>query len=462
MPVDSKDFLQHIFLQELIKRGSSVGYQLGNAFNLPLRKYLKSLFPKPLIDSPNQYHLLVVKAFEQELVNRGESDIETICENLLHMPVIEEADHSNLLLDKETFLNNYLFHVACRENGVNVMVIWQCSTVSCITRRSPIAGPVFLRTRGDLYKVFPISNYQLTKTTFCCLTDPLDMTFELVQGSGAGREDPFLQQFIGRRIPNAPDGYRLCNDEIWNSFQIDSKTRRVAVDESLSSRIVARHLLDNNSPITRLLFDEKVRDAFLKRKREMVATHEFFCVNRAVPDFFWYRSGSVLVPVVLVGTGCDARLNIESKDKEFPISYDRQSIMDALNAGILYPDKLLIYLVRCILPRIVAVGGTAQQDYVAMYIELLRRTQHDTDFMDEIEMRGISEFDVTRLGGAPLLELSDAEQQFVEELGPLTDFDAFEHSFIDRTVGETIGKLECANFYYKEFEKKSALSGLKI
>jgi hypothetical protein len=443
----------HTFLMELIENQSEVGKQLADVFHTSLRSYLTSMiqFARQSEFIPT-HRSIVINLLAQQLNEWGVIGSDRLCANLEAFPIIQQADHSFLLFDEETFLNNYLFHIACRENSIDTMLTWQCSTVSPITRRNPLRGPAFVRTRSNLYKVLSLSNRQLTHATVCCLSTPQKLSFERIEGNNP--MDTFLAHFVGRTIPNVPDGYRECNDDIWSSLRMQSKTRRFAVDEFLSSRIVAQHIVNKNSPVHRLVFNPQVRDTFLRIKREMVGRHEFYCVNRSLPDFFWYRRKRRLKPMMIIGKSIDAKLQVESHNPVIDFDYTPNDLNNALINGQVYPNKFLIYLVRCILPRIVAVGGTAQQDYLAMYLELLRRTQAQAPFLEPEDVQTLHDFTASRLGGSILVELNEKQRQILQHLGPSSNLDEFEKTFINKPIGQTIGNLNGAWFYHKEFKRR--------
>ncbi len=153
-------------VHRLAAAGSDLGEQLERALDRPLRTYLGALIPEAE-PTYNEHRLRLVRAVERYLRAHGERDVDTVCDHLLRIPVIEQADHSNLLLDHETFLHNLLFHWASREAGARIALVNQCSTVSCLSRRTPVLGPTFLRTRGALLGVLPVAKKTLKDSTFC-------------------------------------------------------------------------------------------------------------------------------------------------------------------------------------------------------------------------------------------------------------------------------------------------------
>jgi hypothetical protein len=431
------------FVGRLCDAGSQLGSQLRGVLDVRLRDYLATM-PAVAPSPPNRYREWLARAFERTLIAHGD-DGGRAAAHLLATPVIQQADHANLLLDPETLLNNYLFAVGCREAGVPIMLTSQCSTVSCIARRQPVAGPTFLRTRGCLYQVLPFSKRTLKDASFCALPGPVSLTFELRAGSWRADADPLLAPFVGQSAHGAPEAYRRANQALWRRLGIEDVTW-VVVDESTTSETIATHLADPTSALTRLVLEPPVRDRFLRHKRAIVASPTNLAINRAAPDFFYYRSGSRLVPLVLRGEGAHATLELETTGAPCPVPLEAAALAEALRTGVIYGDRVLAYLARCLLPGVVAVGGTSQQDYVDCYRQMMLATHGDVAFLDADEVATLRRPDLSRIGGAALTELTGELARVVAELGRdarLADIDGL---ILDRTVGATLGTLACARY----------------
>lgn len=439
-------------VERLAAAGSDLGAQLLRALDTPLRAYLGALIPAPE-RSGNVHRSRLVRAVERYLHKHGDADVDAVCEHLLRVPVIQQADHSNLLLEGETFLHNLLFHWACVEAGVPIAVMNQCSTVSCLSRRSPVLGPTFLRTRNSLLRVLPVAKAQLKDMTFCCIPGPVTMTFDVMEGDCDVADDPVLGRLVGRTFTDAPTAYRVANDEIWRSLDLDHTVRRVALDDSVYAECVALHLEDPDSPVTRLLFDPAVRDTFVRAKRRLVQDPSNLAVNRAAPDFLWMRKGPRLHQVVLDGSGDRARWVREVDGAPLPVPYERQAFVDALRAGDIHPDRVLTYIVHCLLPGVVAVGGASQQDYVKLYRRILLDTHAEAPFLDTDDLARVERADLSRLGGRPLLSLSRAEAPVIRQLGPRTPLGEVKARHLDRPVGETIGDLSAAGHLIRKLDE---------
>lgn len=436
--------------------GSDLGRQIERNRDLPLRTYLRNLIPaRPAQQSIHLDRL--VSALASELHRRGHPAADDVCDYLRAVPIIQQADHAHLLLDQETFLNNYLFALACREAGSRFAITLQCTTVSCLSRRTPVGGPVFLRTRGGLYDVFGLSRRRYKDASFCALPPSLTMVFRPLENSAPlAADDRVLGGMFGRRLSDPADGYRRCNDEIWGSLGLEGLVRRVQVDSALVSEIVARHLEDPSGPVYQLIFEPTVRDAFLRIKRDLVAGNINIAVNRAEPDFLWCRKGERLVPVVLRGHGQSARFELEVGE-DLPMAQCAASVAKALRTGDLYADRIITYLVTCLLPGVVALGGTSQQDYVTLYQRMIAICQDECGFMNTGDAARVCRPSSSRLGGAPLLELDHRGRALLAGLTPHSPLEQFAQEFMDRTVEDSVGSLACAAYFDPTLAKLEGL-----
>lgn len=440
-------------VHRLVAGGSELGVQLARALDTPLREYLRGLVPTPR-SGANAHRVRLASAVETYLRAHGDPDVDEACDHLLRVPVIQQADHSNLLLDAETFLHNYLFHVASREAGAKVALVNQCSIVSCLARRSPVLGPTFLRTRGGLFGVYPLSKTTLKNSSFCALPGPLEMTFEPLEGTRHDvASDPVLGPLTGLKAEDAPTAYRVANQRIWAGLGLDEEVRRVQLDEAVTAECVALHLADPASPVFALLFDPAVRDSFLRAKRRLVADPSNLAVNNASPDFLWLRKGSRLHQVVLTGSGDDAQWIVETNGAPLPVPMEPAAVAAALRAGLLYPDRVLAYLVRCLLPGVVAVGGTSQQDYVALYQRMFLAADAETPFLDGADRERVGRPGHSVTGGRPLLEPYGESLELIRHLGPRTRLADLDEAYLDRPVGETIGELRCVRHLERALDR---------
>ncbi len=450
----NKNYPASDFIANLGKRGFVISNIITESLNLTLRNYLTSLIPS--IPASNNRHLnYFTQSLEKYLSIRGHKKINDICNDLLNFPVIQQADHSNLLIDEETFLNNFLFYLACSEAGIHSMITSQCSIVSCISRRSPFFGPVFVRTQQKSYKTFSFSNRLLKNSNFCSLPGPVKLSAELVTVlRRAFKYNSDFDSCFERNYDSAPEAYRSFNDYIWKSLFKNEITKRVAIDEDLTSDLMAIHISNIDSPIHTLLFDYHMRDLFIKTKNEFILSKRNLVINKSSPDFFWYRKGTRLYPVILHGCGKKAKFVLEHDHSELPVLYNAKDIAKALRENVLYVDRFIGYLIRCLLPGIVAVGGTSQQDSIKHYQEIILTCHEIESFLDSHDLQCLSRNDLSKLGGAPLLALNQEEKLTISNLNKNTDLREFSNAFLSKLFCQTIGDFSCANYLLNKFTLK--------
>ena len=135
--------------------------------------------------------------------------------------------------------------------------------------------------------------------------------------------------------------------------------------------------------------------------------------------------------------------------------WEPDALASALRSGDLYGDRIASYLVRCLLPGAVAVGGPVQQDYVEAYRQMIIETHRVIPFLSSAEQAAVRHSRASRLGGAPLLELDAGAERAMRTLGPRTDLKAWSSAFMSRPVRDTIGTLRCT-WYYDDLLDRAA------
>jgi hypothetical protein len=125
----------------------------------------------------------------------------------------------------------------------------------------------------------------------------------------------------------------------------------------------------------------------------------------------------------------------------------------ALRDRVLYTDRILTYLVRCLLPGVVAVGGTSQQDYLDLYQRMFVTTHEEAPFLDQAELDLLREPGLSVAGGRVLLEPYGESMELIRHLGPQTSLADLEKEYLDRPVGETIGELRCVRHLERAIER---------
>ena len=427
--------------------GSDLGAQLATSASLPLQAYLPTLVPSGPARRSIAFALLV-EALARHLHDLGEPHADDWCDALARHPMIQQADHSALLLDQETLLNNVLYAEAARLSGVRRVITVQCSAVSCITRRGPFRGPPFLHARGGQFNIFGKSIRTYARANFCALDGPVTSSFRPMAGAAAAPSgDCLLAEFIDRPWPSALEGVRQMNKTLWRAMGGEKLADLLLLDDRLSNELIALHVERMDSPIHRLLFDRRARETFLGIKRLRVRSPSNVAAIRAEPDFFWFRSEQRLLPAQMgdngsLSDGVAGRSEYRLDDVEV----SPRVIAKALRCGRLIPDRIFIYFARCLLPGVRAIGGTSQQDHLVLYRELLGQCDQELDLLDEAERANLADTALSRLGGAPLIEPTLSMAETLAHLGRDVDWIGLLASVMPRPLVDTVGRLQCASY----------------
>lgn len=432
----------------LKQAGSRLGSDLADSEHLSLRDYLAGLLPPPL-RAPNSSFLKLQDAVTIHLACIGVRDAELWAADLRQHPLIQQADHSFLLLDQETLLNNLLFALAAEMAGARRILTIQCSSVSCISRRRPLRGSPFLTRGGAIYNVFGFSKRLYARSVFLSLPRPVRTVFATLEGRGSSlAADPFLGRFVGRDFPDALEAYRQINAALWRDLSTGFQTSLAIGDDALTGELIAQHFEDSSSPLRRLVFDPQARDLFMCRKRALIESPLNLGVNRPEPDHFWIieKGSPRLRAMRFEPRGTEPQYETSRGWRPCPFPFTPENVAAALRRGEIVPDIILTYLARCLLPGVDAVGGASQQDYVALYQRLLLDCDDALGLLEPNERATAARAAPSRLGGAPLLEVTDELGSEFERLVPGISARALFEPYLDRSLAETIGRLECGQY----------------
>lgn len=435
-------------LVELMSRaGSELGKQLRASWEMTLGEYLSQLVPSPRELGPHGHK--VQTALREHCNHAGIPGGEEWSRALELCPIIQQADHAFLLLDQETLLNNMLFAIAASLHGIHRAVTVQCSSVTCISRWKPLRGSVFLDWSQATYNIFGKSKRFYQNAAFVALPGPVKVMFDaLGPEMQPAADDPFLAPYIGQEWSSAVQAFSALNQSLWQACSAGSGCDILIADDRMSYRLIKAHLLDENSPIHRIVFDSSICKAFLKRKRDLIASRLNIGINRPEPDHFWYRppGRTRLYPIVIGPDAAAAYVDFGSHREPFPVPYHPRDLACAIDDGLLVPDIVLIFLARCILSGIDAIGGPSQQDYVALYQKLLLDTDAIFNILTPAERKTSGRPNASRLGGAPLLEPGPELQQRLDGMSPGCSVASLFLESMDRPVCETIGRLTSAQY----------------
>lgn len=450
LPPIAKQFRSDHPAARLAACGSALGLYLQSVCHRSLGQHLDALM---LADPPNpslSFRLCLETLF-RHLSQKAGCDAQACCDELRALPVIQQADHASLLLDKETLLNNLLFALGARRAAARSIITVQCSSVSCIAHRSPYRGPPFLHTRNGYYDVFGLSIRTYSRAAFCELTGPVIAKFVPSPTSASLDRDPLLGPLHGCAWAGPLECFEAVNAELWEALGGMQMPKLTILDDRFSYELVAAHLDTKDSPLYRLVFDPQITRAYLEIRETLSSLPTAREVSATARGYFWVRAGRRFEAVMTEPSSRGIVSMIPVSRDRSTFSIDKSELPSLIRARKLIPTKMLIYFARCLLPGIRAIGGTSQLDYLTHYRTLLLELQARTSLLDTDDLLNVRRSDLNHLGGAPLLEPdSDLAETLALAQGKTDWGDTFQR-FLSRPLRETVGGLHCAGYLIEKF-----------
>lgn len=444
----TKDFYKIASKSEL-----EIGKFISQFENLTLFEYFRHIAVN-CKSKRNAYFTIFVSELKTYLEKINTTGIEEIIINFNQLPILQTADHSNLLLDTETFLNNYLFKLFCEVNGISTMLIHQSSNINCIGGRNPLTGPVFLYTRNRAFKIFNYSNSWFKNRIFSTIISQLKINLHEINSRHKPiKIDSILLALEVESYSSSVDAIRISNDFLWNSFKSKFKTKRIGLDNSFCQLLLIRYLEASDNPIYILLFNKIIRSKFCEIKSLMIREEKYSMISNSELDFFWYIRGGRSYPLKYYSkNNIDCLVNLEL---DVRINFIPQEIINLLKNGIILPDQFLIFFSRHILPCVFALGACRQQDYIIFYKKLILKTNENVQFLNEECETQIRATNLSFLGGAPLLELNQDIFSFIQYLNEMSNLDFLKENILEMKLKTLMGKFNWAENYLRDLLKRS-------
>lgn len=435
-------------LEELLQEGTRLGPLLLDIKNRKFGDYLTDIVKvkETDVDMVLADRTIVLESMRHQLGDQFPSHVvEQIIDQQSHYPLMQTADHSQLIYDPSTFLNNFIYHSAIQKAGLDYAVVQQCSTVRMLSTTKPKIGPGVVTLNDHLYRVFDTSNRKLKSSSVATLRDakfilkPMDL-------DGDKEELPIvLNELRNQQYPDAAIAFREANYRIWDVIDSKDKRNLILFDEYLSSEIIARMILTPNHILNNLLFDSEASTVFRNVIRDFINSRNSLALTDTT-DYFWGRTGDQLSAMRLSEQG-DVIRTVQSS-KELQIDFTPESIAYNLMAKNIYPNLILSMMAISILPQNTAVGGSSQYEYVPEIQEILRRTLLQLDIVPENYINTITEGNLTTM----ISHLLSRQHPIFSELPKLDygdDILRFSNELQDATLAELMGDYSGFSYFSK-------------
>lgn len=450
---DKKSLTIDETLDQLLTLQSALAQQLSEIRKLSLEQAFDRILKQPTKRTIDPFINSFSENLNEYLEKEGRKNNQ-LCDAIIQCPVIQQADHSGLLLDKEIFLNNLFFSMALSSKNVPYGITVQCSTVKCISSRMPLRGPLFINDGSDQVRLSDITNNQLKSRSFCNLPSPFQVSVSGLYDRQSTHWKMFNEAWNKKNFACSEDAFITINTDLGKQIRKNTGTEIFFVDERFTSFLAAKQLLNPQLPISDMIFDAAIRTIILSIKKATIESNRNFVLGHELTDFFYFKSKQKLELLLIENCTTSNEINLRRRsDGEVLARVGKRELAQMLEDGRLYCDRFLGYTVRCFYSGIKALGGTSQQDSIELYQNILSKSNTQIPFMTtEMENLCFRE-ELTFLAGAPLFDgVENYKIEMIQD--PSTDkLSRFIESIKTAKVEHLIGDFQSCGYLLENANK---------
>jgi hypothetical protein len=340
-----------------------------------LQEYCSSLWHQPCT-GPTSWQACGVehvrRALQKTLIQSyPDWPIESVLSTWDQLPLLQTADHLQLILDPSTASNNVAFAIGAESVGAKYAFVNASSTITMETRNR--FGPGWLYLRGKPINVFGFPRKKLKRSSVCAARWRRPIQLEPhCSAQMSVSELGFLSQVRNwlSHLPIETPANALvsANSLIWEKMRSSKMPRIVWTDDRLIAEIVALHIEDDKSPLMRMLFQPSTCEYVLATLKASATRLPKACT--LATDLFWLLRGDRIRPLRL-----QAGVLVEqSRTSCVRIPFCRAAVLDNLRKWVLFPDLFLSFAALTYFGNCYVAGGTSQLLYLSLFIETLRQT----------------------------------------------------------------------------------------
>lgn len=426
----------------LIELNMNTGYELQKFSDMPVLDYLKKGLENKKLNCPNLLYLaLFKKNLRKFLITQNHyksDDINNYIELLSKAPFIQRVDHGELLIDKSTFLNNFFYQIAARENDIPFLLTKQCTRVKCITNRRLFLGASYIDYKDNIYKIFDKPKGVLNDVSIETLQN-IHIVFNPLKQNNNINIHPLIEPFVGCYFPNARDAVLKINYEIWNNLNIPNKRPLILINDTFCAELLKLHLLNSHSVVNNILTDKNLLSTFLSTYSEYINKNPTSLLNKTT-DLFWLNDEKVLKPLRYFPSQNRFELKENNTIKK-TIPVDQNVLLTALDKKEIYPDIVLSYLLNNILTGLTAYGGTAQHEYLPAIKNILLNFNDKVGILSEKEKKIIQENKPSSLNLSSLITIPDYLSKELDKMDKNYDFNVLEDIIKQKPIKDFLGDM---------------------
>lgn len=285
-------------------------------------------------------------------------------EQFERVPVFQTSDHAQVVLDSGVFSTNLVYHLGAKRVGCRYLFVNACSTVTLETRAG--IGPGWLTVRGSRVNVFGLSRAALGRRSVCAVSDPVRFRFTPPANALPPGEVAVLQELSallgGSEYLSPARAFAAANAALWHALTRSDPTAIVYTDDALTASVTATYLDNDDTVLSRLLFDVRARARLEEVMASTLARGPGRLILRDTTQYFWGVRDGRIRPLRIDGSVLRERDN----RARVVVPYTAKDVAGALRAGIVYPNLFVGFLALSILPRVRVLGGSSQLIYMPL------------------------------------------------------------------------------------------------
>lgn len=283
---------------------------------------------------------------------------------------IETGPHCQLVLDPVTQATLQLSRIGLRVSQQRALVWYGCSTVTL--ESSAFAGPGWLSVNGRPANVFGLSRRRLAHHSVCASLDRVNFAPVLADRSSSPSKltilnlDLIKETFPPAAFRSPAAAFHSANQHIWSAGNMACDAPLITLDDDFASHLVALHLSQSDSLLSRVLFQpERCQRLLGAAAAEANAPDPDLKWNT---DFFWHFRAGRIRSMRQVG----GMLFEKAHPDEFVLPFRRDEILSAIETGVLRPSLFVVLLVLGILPGFRVLGGPYQMRYYPSFVRIVK------------------------------------------------------------------------------------------
>ncbi|MFE8049046.1 hypothetical protein [Brenneria goodwinii] len=415
--------------------------------NYLINCYLESSSIEPICAESRSIITFELMKFMKAKKRWSDTEISCSLRDFNRFPVIQMADHGEVMLHPNMIMNNYLSNYAANKIGLKFIFSQQCTRVKAITNKSKLLGSAIIPRSNGYLKIYSQGFDKLTKLSIACMNPVVtDFKFftlerEIIKNITIPE---IIKEFDTKRYFSATGFLEEINNHIWKNLNFRNKCQLVLFDEDFSCQCVAT-MLSGKTLLSEFFKNDSACMHLIKSREERKRSQPYSQLDIST-DYFWLRENNSLKAMRLCWCDSGKLILVPVNSKGDQIPFSPEILSELLFRKVLYPDTTLSYITLSILPGIACLGGGSQSEYFPEIASL---------FSDAIDKFGINKrikqklhmiIKYSKLFYYGLLELNKEQRTLIDNLDKSSDLDMLIESLESLKLHESVGELRAFDY----------------